>query len=771
MLIMKTPVSSRRSFLAKNKLAIGWIQVIALLFWTFAPLGTARAVFVPVPGAAAGEEIMWVPLPGEPAEAPASGPVTALNGAGVEVWLADFEAAVANGQLVFWQGGTFAEDGLWRTFGGQWHAPLGDSDNDDIPDGLDLYPLDPNNNSFLWDGDTFTINGIWHAFRSGLYAGSGADSNGDNLPDGLESWFTSPSAHGTLQHWAGGTILINGEYSTFAPVSYYADAMNDEDGDNLPDEIDPFPSDAWNNTNYTWGPYEARVDGVSVTYDIQTYGGFYADEDSDQIPDAADPYPEDPANNTAWWEGGTYDGVAYSGCYHMANAPDHNGNGVPDDVEASVTGVNVAAPESTFTWPETEPVTFIIQGTGWTFEPTVYAGELTDTDNDGIPDPADPFPQDASNEGDGSSAGPSPTSEWWPGGTFGDYAYEGRFHDPTVGDGDADGIPDDIDLTTGIFVGQQAASFTWPDTGASAFYTVADEVQEFFPNQYPGEWLDTDGEGIPDAADPFPDDPYNQNDTDGDGLPDAVEALYPYHLSMVNPLDAGYSREDGLSYLEAYQHDPSIPLNQMLDTTDSDGDGMTDVQEIIYGLDPHNAMDALYDVAGDFVLNVEKVKKHLHLIIPVPQADYTTVTGRDYFFVANHNDAGLSAAERDWDGDGVSNQDELLVFKTNLGDSNSKPTDNELVEKILASQVSATTLMNYHNLVDGGSQGGGGGGGDSTVVTSGGGTGGADGGEGGVGDGSGGEIKEMRESGYGSCVSTTIYTCEPSSFLWTAKVG
>ncbi|MBL9145494.1 MAG: hypothetical protein JNM99_17590 [Verrucomicrobiaceae bacterium] len=755
--MIKEPGNTRRSFLAKNKLAIGWIQVITLLFWSIAPLRTARAVFVPNPGAAAGDEIMWAPLPGEPALPPAGGPAAALNADGVEMWFADFQAAVASGQLVFWQGGTFPEDGLWRTFGGQWHAPLGDSDNDGIPNGLDLYPEDASNRSFQWNGGTFTKNGIRHAFRAGLYAGTSADANNDGLPDCLDSWFTDPSSHGALQAWEGGTILINGEYSTFEAVSYYAETVNDGDGDGLPDEIDPFPSDTWNGTTYEWGPYQARVDGRLTPFLVQTYGGFYLDTDGDQIPDEADPYPEDPTNNTAWWDGGTYGDLAYAGCYHAANAPDENGNEIPDDIEASVQGVNVTEPAPTFWWPDTDPVTLTIQGVEHTFEPTLYSGEYHDTDGDGIPDPADPFPELASNDppptSGNSSSNPEPISEWWPGGTFGDYAYQGCFHNPSAGDGNGDGIPDDIDLSTGVYVGQQAASFTWPETGNSAYYTVANEVKEFFPNQYPGEWLDTDGEGIPDVADPFPDDPYNQNDSDGDGLPDAVEVLYPYQLSMANPLDAGYTREDGLSYLEAYRHNPNLPLNQMLDTTDSDGDSMSDLQELIYGLDPNNALDSLYDSAGDFVLNVEKVKKHLPLATYVGADTYQSVTGRDLSIVMSHNDWGLSVAERDWDGDGVSNQDELLVFKTNLGETTSKPTDAEIVDKILSTQVSATTLMNYQSLVSGGTDGGGATGGGTT----GGGTTGGGSGDDGSGGGSGGSVKTRSMTGGGYYGKVVLY--------------
>ena len=76
--------------------------------------------------------------------------------------------------------------------------------------------------------------------------------------------------------------------------------------------------------------------------------------------------------------------------------------------------------------------------------------------------------------------------------------------------------------------------------------------QDAFPND-PNEWLDTDGDGVGDNADVFPLDPSETADSDGDGVGDNADA-YPNDPSRIY----GDSDGDGLDdNLDIYPLDPS----------------------------------------------------------------------------------------------------------------------------------------------------------------------------------------------------------------------
>jgi len=128
---------------------------------------------------------------------------------------------------------------------------------------------------------------------------------------------------------------------------------------------------------------------------------------------------------------------------------------------------------------------------------------------------------------------------------------------------------------------------------------------------------------------------------------------------------------------------------------------MSDVYEITHGLDRLNPLDALDTPAGDYVFNFEKAAQGLDLNTAVDPANYKAVTGRDLATVLGYHDSNKSNAENDWDGDGVSNVDEVLTFHTDPGDAASQPTLQTLYQTILAGSenVSLTTLLHYAWLV------------------------------------------------------------------------
>ncbi len=121
----------------------------------------------------------------------------------------------------------------------------------------------------------------------------------------------------------------------------------------------------------------------------------------------------------------------------------------------------------------------------------------------------------------------------------------------------------------------------------------------------------------------------NGDDTDGDGLSDADEAIYGS-----DPLNRDYDGDGLLDGAEVNQYGTD-PLNN-----DTDGDGLTDGAEINqYGTNPANA-----DTDGDGLGDGDEI----------------------YAYGTNPN-------ALDTDGDGASDGDEILIYGTNPNDVSSGP--------------------------------------------------------------------------------------------------
>jgi len=134
---------------------------------------------------------------------------------------------------------------------------------------------------------------------------------------------------------------------------------------------------------------------------------------------------------------------------------------------------------------------------------------------------------------------------------------------------------------------------------------------------------DSDGDGVPDSLDPFPDDPteWADNDNDGignnadsdddnDGMPDWWENKYvQYGMDPLVDDASGDPDGDGYSNLEEYQActDPSDANDYPSTTVKGDLDGSDSVDladlimslKIMVGIQPGDAFDAGGDVNGD----------------------------------------------------------------------------------------------------------------------------------------------------------------------------
>src|SRR5207247_1119273 len=81
----------------------------------------------------------------------------------------------------------------------------------------------------------------------------------------------------------------------------------------IPDDLDQFPADPHNFTFY-WSGGTVMVEGRDVVYPPAYYAGpcdpvdwnIYFDSDGDNLPDGVDPFPSDPSNHSEWWPGGNF---------------------------------------------------------------------------------------------------------------------------------------------------------------------------------------------------------------------------------------------------------------------------------------------------------------------------------------------------------------------------------------------------------------------------------------------------------------------------------
>ncbi len=188
--------------------------------------------------------------------------------------------------------------------------------------------------------------------------------------------------------------------------------------------------------------------------------------------------------------------------------------------------------------------------------------EWNDTDNDGVGDNADAFPNDASESNDADSDGVGDNADAFP-----DDASESA-------DTDNDGVGDNADR----FPTDASESVDTDNDGvgdnADAFPTDASET------------ADTDNDGVGDNADAFPTDAGETADTDNDGVGDNADA-FPTDASETADTD-----NDGVgNNADAFPNDAS-------ETADADNDGTGDNADA-FPSDASEFADSDNDGVGD----------------------------------------------------------------------------------------------------------------------------------------------------------------------------
>lgn len=492
----------------------------------------------------------------------------------------------------------------------------------------------------------------------------------------------------------------------------------DTDYDGLPDVIELGEADSvvFANLGYHLSPtyWDSDGDGTSdsdayyhvlgFAFPVVVYpggqlpafpGATYDDYDGDGLKNYEDPVYDDPANysetNQQYWPGTTAnnddDGDNLANWWDETPSPgdpppeepppedpppsdgDDDDDGIEDINDPVPGNYNNPSTVNGYDWPGTRATDDDDNDTvsNW-WDTTPEPPSSVDTDGDGLTDDIDPVPDNGDNPSEANGRD-------WPGATalddndsdgtpnWSDADTDGDGLDDTVNGEAYDPLPDDPNNPSPCNMRY------WP--GASVFGDIDGDLLANFFDEDPGEEPppppppdDADGDGLTDDEEAelgtnslktdtdadglsdydevrggFGSDPNNKwslgeahgwghvytdsqladlTDNDygsgsGDGIPDSIERIYG--LNPGDPADAlGDLDGDGITNLD--QFNAGIALNAHLTKYDSDLDGLYDAFEIFYGFDPHNPADATQDADHDGVTNYEEQQLRLNPLNP-----------------------------------------------------------------------------------------------------------------------------------------------------------
>ena len=535
-----------------------------------------------------------------------------------------------------------------------------DWDGDGIYNPQDAWPLDANNGSY--DPSTY-------------------DSDGDGYADANDS---HPYDYSVWGDWG------TGDEPSGEPDSGEGDpepADDDSDDDGFPDgqDSDPMDSSLWD---------DANRNGINDSAEVDPYSN---DADNDTIVDAHDSHPWDSSLWSDWNSNNQNDEdeTGNSGGDPPAEDPvDSDGDGIVDAYDSHPSDSALYSDWNFNSQNDHE------ENSGGGDPPEDHA----DSDGDTVLDPNDSHPNNSSlwNDFNGNNINDDDNdplvlnsdedevvdaldSHPFDSALWNDFNHNGindHDGDPMFQDSDSDGVPDatdshpdNLDLwndhnDNGVNDeepdedqdGDGVINFEdshpknpsiWSDWDFDALNHEAEITHQTDPN-HPDSDRDglTDGEEVSHGTSPL------YTDSDGDGLPDFPELRGHYGSSASDAFSLSKKKGWGSLY-----HD-----GQIVDTTDSDRDGIPNSIEELYGLSPSNPADALSDLDGDGITNLAAFRQGKSLcgvVSPLDrdgdgltdaQEDYWGRNGGVYLSKFNPNDA-----VEDPDNDDLMNWQEIAL--------------------------------------------------------------------------------------------------------------
>ena len=305
------------------------------------------------------------------------------------------------------------------------------------------------------------------------------------------------------------------------------------------------------------------------------------------------------------------------------------------DCRGSPCGVDIGESEGAYAVASLNAVRFQI---------AAFAPSQEDSDEDGVVDAKDAFPNDAQEwqdtDGDGIGNTVDPDDD---GDGVADDADEFPLDASESADRDEDGVGDNGDACPDD-----------PDETADVDGDGVCDNADAFPDD-PEESSDSDGDGVGDNGDEFPDDPSESSDFDGDGIGDNADPDADgdgvANASDVFPVDP--DKSDLSSYLIRGEHPADGAGTTLAAAGDMDGDGVADfaIGAPYYDCPSAWGCGAVYLLSGAALTTADaadgEVDRVIHLRHVASQPGSWKLVGAE-----TDEWAGTSIVVGDWSSDG-----------------------------------------------------------------------------------------------------------------------
>ena len=373
----------------------------------------------------------------------------------------------------------------------------------------------------------------------------------------------------TLSLWDKDGIIEHQLSSEFEFIS-----QDDLDNDGVLNTNDDCPNDAGTSTQDLTGCPDDDGDGYSNSGDdFPNDASESADSDGDGVGDNADAFPSDSSENTD----SDGDGVGDNSDAFPSNTfeqSDSDGDGVGDNSDS---------------FPNDASETTDSDGDGVGDNSDAFpmnAFEIYDSDGDGVGDNADDFPNDASESVDTDGDGVGDNSD----------AYPNDASQTTDIDSDGDGVNDVNDLCSNTLenaaVDVNGCSSIQLDGDGDGYNNTQDDFALDST-----QWMDSDGDGY---GDNWGDSSWNASREQGWPGVFIIDASTPDYCPDI----AGNSTADGYfgcldadgngiaDLLEQNETNGTDNTNQTEEPVDTDGDGVSDLEDNCPGTSPNTSVDA-----------------------------------------------------------------------------------------------------------------------------------------------------------------------------------